>query len=423
MADHRRKPSSSQKQVSLGQAAHITQPKATKKRKVNRTRVIVASVLTLAIVAMLAYLIVTAVDLYRRYIVEKESGVSVQLTSHSETPAALQDKVAYYVLGLFGEEETDPTDSLAVLCYDKNRGTLQVLQLPQATYIGASETLAAAYFCDIWAHPQPLDWCTTCRRQVPAEEIGDDGRHTVCGTTVTQMNGSSSQDLLHAVNDMLGLPVDAYFLLPQEALVKLVNLVSGIDVELEEPMTVGEINFPAGVQTLDGESALYYANHTDGSVDGDIARLVRQRKVWLALFQRLTRESKDEMTSDPIGPLMYGSTPIHSNYTRDQIIGLLDSMRGLQPASMTVRVLPGQAGTVDGRAAFTTHKDTLVSLLNASFNPYGAPLTAEDVGLPEQGADREAQIHEQVLSDIAVAQSGGVTTTAATTATAPAEAA
>ena len=179
MAAHRRKSSDAKKQVALGQSTQ-TAPSKKPRCKINYTRLIVGVVLVLVIALVVAFLAVTVADLYRRYIADKEREVSVDLTSHTQTPATLQSKVAYYVFGMFGETEQESLDGLAVLCHDKNRGTLQVLQLPQATYLGETEDLATAYFADIWGKPQPLDWCKTCRRQVVEDEIGENGRHTEC---------------------------------------------------------------------------------------------------------------------------------------------------------------------------------------------------------------------------------------------------
>lgn len=88
-------------------------------------------------------------------------------------------------------------------------------------------------------------------------------------------------------------------------------------------MTVGDITYEAGVQPLDGEAALAYITNRESGVSGDIDRLVRQRKVYSAILQRLFRSSREELEEDVLGALQQGSTPIRSNSDYEDMINIL----------------------------------------------------------------------------------------------------
>ncbi len=391
--------------------------KAQKKKKNQKVKKIVLIVVLLAIiVAVAVFLVVGVLTVYREMTGTEMDPGEVNLTQHITTPEADQDKVAYYALGILGVDEEDspseskPLEALSLLCWDKQQGTIHILQLPKATYYGGQ---TAASLSDIWASPTPLNWCETCGQQLEDSEIAD-GSHAACGTPVTQKKGSSSQELLRALNSQLGLPVDGYFLIPQEALVKLVNLLRGVDVNLESAMTVGDVNYGAGVQTLDGEAALYYAMDSSGGIDGDISRMFKQRKVLLGIFQRLILQTEDQLTNDTIGPLMNGSTPILSDHTREEIIALLLDMKDIAPSSMTAYILPGGSVSQNGGTYFAPNRAALAFLLNEAFNPYGDAIAAESLSLPAEW-EGEADTHMQVLSEVAASQSGAVETTAAET--------
>ncbi|HIW74164.1 MAG TPA: LCP family protein [Firmicutes bacterium] len=384
-----------------------------KRKKNDKTRrAVLIAVLVTIIVAVLIFLIFGIVSVYRAMVAPEQDPGTVELTQHTTTPAADQDKVAYYVLGILGEDEEDapseskPLEALSILCWDKQKETVNILQLPKDTYYGGE---TAKRITEIWSSPTPLNWCETCRKQLSDEEIAD-GRHTVCGTTVTQKKGSASQELLRALNAQLGLPVDGYFLIPQEALVKLVNLLRGVDVNLESALSVGEVDYPAGVQTLDGEAAVYYAMNGGSGVDGDINRMLKQRQVLLGVFQRLVRQTEAQLSNDSLGPLMNGSTPILSDHTRQEMIDLLLAMKDMEPASMTAYILPGGSVSQDGGTYFAPNRAALAALVNEAFNPYGGTVQADALELPAEW-EGEPDSRRQVLSEIAVQQSGAVATT------------
>ena len=404
------------KQPAKKPAAKAGAKTAAQKRKKNEKtkKTVLIVVLVTIIVALLVFLIVGVVSVYKAISTPEQDPGEVNLTQHTTTPEADQDKVAYYILGILGADEEDkpaeskPTEALSLLCWDKKQGAVNILQLPMDTYYGGS---TAKRISDIWASPAPLNWCETCGKRLSDSEIAD-GKHTVCGTKVTQKKGSSSQELLRAFNEQLGLPVDGYFLIPQEALVKLVNLLGGVDVNLEAAMTVGDVDYPAGVQTLDGEAARYYAMNTSGGINGDIDRMLKQRKVLLGVFQRLVRQTESQLSNDTIGPLMNGSTPILSDHTRQEMIEILLAMKDISPASMTAYILPGGSVKQDDGTYFAANRASLSALLNEAFTPYGSKVQADALALPAE-SEGEPDTHKQVLSEIAVTQSGAVATTTA----------
>ena len=144
------------------------------------------------------------------------------------------------------------------------------------------------------------------------------------------------------------------------------------------------------------------------------------------------------MVKDIIGPLMNGSTPMRVLSTQNALLSMLPqpgkanldtlnfniafaemmqafSQIGLD--KMTVCLMPGEAGKVNKVEYFSPHKAELVTLLNASFNPHGIPITEGDLLLTEIANSGEADTHSQVLSALAVSQTGTAATEPPATAT------
>lgn len=122
---------------------------------------------------------------------------------------------------------------------------MQILRCPHATYLGEDGTFAVKNAGSVYGHPKPLDWCETCRKPVYSPEIKD-GKHTVCGTKITQKTGSATENLIHIFTQQYGMPVDNFFLLSRGSLTALVNAVGGVDVSLEADMKVDDIQYKKG---------------------------------------------------------------------------------------------------------------------------------------------------------------------------------
>ncbi len=430
--DKRPKTKSSEKsqQVSLtagtGKAAGTSARSSggAKKKKKSKGKTVVTTLLIVLIVISLIFVVVLGVSIYQSLSTPKENTNSVVLSSYVTTPESQRQNVGYYLVGLMGAEESSDTDMLAMVCYDKKQQTVQVLQVPAATYLGDGDTWAVKKAGSVWANPKPLTWCESCRRQVFEPEI-QDGKHNIdgCHAALTQKTGSSSENLIRVFNEQYSLPVDNFFLLPQEALVKLVNLVGGIDVNLEADMTVGKINYKKGVRTLDGESALQYMTtfNYKSTPDSDVDRLVRQRKVLAALMQRLTNTSKEKLDEDIIGALMGGSTPIRTNADTEEMIDLVLDMKNVRADQSAFYVLPGESAKSGKDTYYSVHRADLANLLQTSFNPYGEAITEASLSLTELDNSKKTDLKKQLLSEVQVQQSGTATTTGSTTSSTKAE--
>lgn len=370
-----------------------------KKRNQGR-RVLMISLAVFCV--LLVVFIVIAVRALTKTSAHKDQSDST-VNAYDTTPVALQNKVAYYVVGLLGKEETSPTESLMLLCHDKKKKTINILEVPQDTYLGDSEIWVAKKAGAVWGNPAPLDWCEFEGKRLYKAEIEE---HKAAGHTVTQKTGSSSYNVIAIFNEQYSLPVDGYFMIPQEAFVKLVDLLDGIDVKLDNAVTLGETTYGKGVRTLDGTAALQYITTRDKGVAGDISRIVKQRRVFLALFQRLCAQTEEQLEDDSLLPLMGGSTPIRTRTSTDDMLAILKEWRKVTLENMTAQLLPGEVSSFNSDSYYSVHRAELITALNNYFNPYDEPITEADVQITELATGEKSNVHLQKLSEIALDQSG-----------------
>ncbi len=371
------------------------------KKKGRGTRILTITVLVFfALVAIFGVVLVNLLNARENHQDTSTSDVNVFDT----TPKALQDKVSYYVVGLLGEDEaTGTTERLSIVCHDKKKNTVSILEVPRDTYLGDSELWATKKAGSVWGNPAPLDWCEFEGKRLFDAEIEE---HKAAGHTVTQKKGSQWYNVVSIFNEQYALPVDGYFLISQNAFVKLVDLAGGVDVELESGMTLGGITYGKGVKTLDGAGALAYMTKRDKGVDGDLEQLVRQRKVMLALLQRFCAQDRATLEDETLAPLMRGSTPIRTNFSTAQTVDLVLSLAKVKTENMTAQILPGEVTAFNSDSYYTVHRAELAEVLNADFHPYDNEVTEADLQVTELANSGKTDTHRQVLAELAVPQTG-----------------
>ncbi|HEU4740245.1 MAG TPA: LCP family protein [Meiothermus sp.] len=109
---------------------------------------------------------------------------------------------------------------------------------------------------------------------------------------VNAIYGRAGADgLRRAVEELLGVPVEHYLILTFDSVMKLVDAVDGIEVDLPEPMRYTDraaglfIDFPAGRVKMDGKDAVKYMRFRHDA-SGDYTRLDRIKGVLSQVAQK-----------------------------------------------------------------------------------------------------------------------------------------
>ena len=426
-----------QKQVSL--AGVVSGSKKKKKFPVK----------TVAVVSALLVVVLVVVLLIGRLGGEEGPSLSArEMVTYTVTPDNISNNVSYYLLGVTGENATDRLDMAAVMCYDRKKETISVLQMPVSTYVSKEAGYAVSAFGDIWGNPQTVPFCSAHRIKLATADIVD-GTHKDCGAKVEYRIGSSTEDMIRVINEQYGLPIDNYLLIPREGLVQLIDALGGVDIKLDTKTTLSGTTYEAGVQTLNGQAATAYAvtyNFT-GTVASDRERMLRQRHVFAAVLQRIGNGKLTDLydvdkttgsTKGAIGRLQLSANPIRFNTTsfgKARLLNISDAAANKMKLSdamaeflyeigqvplnqITCSILPGDSATSGSAKVCSINRTQTIELLNAQMNPYGLELNDTTVKVPQlllkQGT---ADTATATLDTVAQEQTGTVTTTTQATTT------
>ncbi len=403
--------------------APAKKPKKKKKKptyrrtRVSRAATIIRCVLAVLIISMLIFFVLLGMMIYKALIVESTKvNEPINATTHEVTPTDKTESVAYYVVGLLGENDTDAMPMLSVVCHDKVEKTLSVMQIPSSTYITDSYVNAEGETVPMWdvetagkiyGNPKAFRWCEndapeTCRRAIyePEITITEEGvmTHSVCGTALTTKKGSATESLAFFVNEQIGLPVDGYFIMEPATLVKLIGYVGGVNIDYSE-------GAGTDIRLVGGEDALAFMNEQN--------RADRQRQVFAAILQRIfdlgVNMDYEAVKEEVVQPLMDSSDPIRTEQSVDEINEMLQAWSEIGLENMNVYLMPSETTyTVDGLSVYSVHSQELLDLLNTEFRPHMTQLTLADITLPEIANTAVADIKRGTLSEALVEQVGAI---------------
>ncbi len=103
---------------------------------------------------------------------------------------------------------------------------------------------------------------------------------------------------LAKTNEALGLAIPYYAAIDKEGVVKMINAMGGLTIEItDEDLAVAAVKkaFRKGERKLNGKGVLAYIGKRDEDLAGDIDRNRRQRKVISAVFDKLKEMGSDQM--------------------------------------------------------------------------------------------------------------------------------
>lgn len=158
--------------------------------------------------------------------------------------------------------------------------------------------------------------------------------------------------LIQTVEQLSGVRIDHFAIVDFAGFQSVVDAMGGIDVVVATPTSSAGITFHAGVNHLDGASALVYVRQRHELPGGDLSRALRQQNVLRAVLTGLVTNST---LTDPIAlwnvvDAVSGAVTVDDTLTNDGLRGLALDLASVRPRAVTfLRAPVGSAGREGGQ--------------------------------------------------------------------------
>ncbi len=282
----------------------------------------------------------------------------VESGDFEELVKSISNDVTYFLVVGCDWTDSKQTDVIVVVCMDHKNNTVSMLQIPRDTYVNGS----------------------------PDNKINSVFNSARDGEL--KINA-----LRRCLSSQLGIPIDHYILFSIEGAVNVVDAVGGVTmnfdnkIKIEDPLKFGKYyTIGPGKVRMSGKDAIGFmrkrridSQEEAGDYDGsDIGRVKQQRKFYAALFKELMGMSTTEIWK--IANSCFNQ--IQTDLTMNETVAYALAAKKLSMDNIHIFGLPGQAASY-GLSYYSIHKDDYVKCFNQYFNPYGEPITEEQITIPE----------------------------------------
>lgn len=265
----------------------------------------------------------------------------------------------YSVLFLGFDEEVINTDIMWVLQFDILAAKLNILQIPRDTCLPDYTNAPNGKFNSIY--------------------------HNGKDSSVPKI-----QNVVDAVQENFGIPIDAYITTACYDIVDMVDLVGGIPMHLDNKIIyeAGKV-IPAGDVNLTGEQAEWFMRFRHEWLQGDVGRVQNQRRFMAAAMRKLINIAGGEGGHNQLYKYIkeiYDNKWLATDMTINDLTKLADFAGTLSMENVLVNMVPGEESDpvkYNDNLVYSVHKNETIAMLNKYFRPYQRPMTTRDTAIVE----------------------------------------
>lgn len=267
----------------------------------------------------------------------------------------------YSVLFLGFDEEVINTDVMWVLQFDILAAKLNILQIPRDTCLPDYTTALNGKFNSIYHNGKNPEG-------VP-----------------------KIQNVVDAVQENFGIPIDAYITTVCTDIVDMVDLIGGIPMHIDNKIIyeAGKV-IPEGDVVLTGEQAEWFIRFRKEWLQGDVGRIQNQRRFMAAAMRKLIDIAGGGDGHNQFYKYLstiYKNKWIATDMTVNDLTKLADFAGTLKMENVRVNMVPGEENDKEhrynGNDVYSVHKQATIDMLNKYFRPYQRPMTSADTAIVE----------------------------------------
>jgi len=306
--------------------------KKTKKKKSIGKKIFIFILLLLAI----------AGGLFAKRVYDLDGNWLAALLGHDKHTLENLEKLYILAMG----ESTGMSDTIIVCSYDPRAQEASMLSIPRDTFVGDSKSNASAY-----------------------DKINS-----------LYNSGKNPEKTVEAVNELTGLNIKNYILIDTEGLVKLVDIIGGVEFDVPIDMNYDDysqdlhVNLKAGKQKLNGdqvEQLVRFRHNANGSTYSyeygmeDFGRMKTQRN----LIIEVIKQTVQFKNITEIGNIIdIADKYVKTNLELSNLKDYLPYFIRMDMNTIKSEQLPGTAQYINGISFFLADEDETKEMVDILFN-------------------------------------------------------
>lgn len=274
-----------------------------------------------------------------------KQGILAMMLGHTEETLKNLDKVNIVLIGESGVDEWKLADTIMICSYDPKTQKAAIMSVPRDTFVGTNKNRAR----------------------------GEDKINS------RYLSGTRTDILLSDLEKITGLELDYYIRINTDALIKLVDLIGGVEFDVPMDMKYDDytqnlhINLKKGRQHINGakaEQLLRFRHSNNGTTystdygQEDFGRMRTQREFIMAtLSQTLQTKNLDKL--DEL--INIGYKNLVTNVDIDKMIDYLPYIVNFNVENLKMDYLPGESEQCNGVWIYTHDKQKTKEMIQDLF--------------------------------------------------------
>lgn len=288
-------------------------------------------------------------------------GLLATMMGHDQNTLKDLGEFRILLMGVSKDIDSELTDTIMVASYDPKTQTATLLSIPRDTFIGKNKANANSY------------------------------------DKINALYQKGPEKTLQAVNEITGLDLEYYAVIDNQALIKTVDAIGGVDfnvpirMKYDDPTQDLEIDLQPGMQKIDGakaEQLLRFRHNNDGTSysseygDNDIGRMRTQRE-FISETARQTLQFKNIVKLKELMDIVFQN--IQTNVKLSDVKDYLPYAIEFNTENIETGALPGAPTQINKLWFFEYNKTEAQKLIQQLF--YDKTSTTDESSTEEENVE------------------------------------
>lgn len=177
-------------------------------------------------------------------------------------------------------------------------------------------------------------------------------------------SGEGIEGLTEAVQDILGIPINKYVIFDYEAVVKTVDIMEGVEVNVPFHMVYNDpyddpplvIDIPEGKQLLNGEQSLKFLRYRKGYDNQDLGRIKAQQEFIKSAAKKVLSLKLPAVIEEAF-------SHVETNFSLGELLGLAGNSIGFSIENINSNLMPGVETPLEGLSFFIPNDNEIMNLV------------------------------------------------------------